>query len=166
MHNMIPWFFYTHGFVIAEVLHYIKELYKFSHKWIKKILHSFSLGLIKFHECPTQASKFKWVSNMSSNICWIFCHNINIVIIFTSRGHYYSSILFHFTVNMNIWKISLNDLLIWWHLILFHVDYLYSRLDQYLHNLISIKLYVNNILKSKNDEGHANSMEILLLFTL
>jgi hypothetical protein len=29
---MVPLFIYTHNFVIKEVLHYIKELYKFSHK--------------------------------------------------------------------------------------------------------------------------------------
>ena len=29
---MIPLFFYIHKFVIEEVLHYIKELYEFSHK--------------------------------------------------------------------------------------------------------------------------------------
>ena len=28
---MIPLFFYIHNFVIEEVLHYIKELYEFSH---------------------------------------------------------------------------------------------------------------------------------------
>ena len=50
MHYMVPLFFYTHNFVIEEVLHYIKELYKFSHKWIKNTLHSFSHGLINFRE--------------------------------------------------------------------------------------------------------------------
>ena len=34
------------------MLHYIKELYKFYHKWIKNTLHSFSHGLINFRECP------------------------------------------------------------------------------------------------------------------
>ena len=29
---MVPLFFYTHNFVIEEVLHYTKELYKISHK--------------------------------------------------------------------------------------------------------------------------------------
>ena len=53
MHYMVPLFFYTHNFVIEEVLHYIEELYKFSHKWIKYTLHSFSHGLINFRECPT-----------------------------------------------------------------------------------------------------------------
>ena len=57
MHYMVPLFFYTHNFVIEEVLHYIKELYKFSHKWIDNTLHSFSHGLIKFCECPTRAMK-------------------------------------------------------------------------------------------------------------
>jgi hypothetical protein len=55
MHYMVPLFFYTHNFEIEEVLHYIKELYKFSHKRIKNTLHSFSHGLIKFCECPTRA---------------------------------------------------------------------------------------------------------------
>ena len=50
---MVPFFFYTHNFVIEEVLHYIKELCKFSHM-NKKTLHSFSHGLINFCECPTR----------------------------------------------------------------------------------------------------------------
>ena len=29
---MVPLFFYTHDFVIEEILHYIKELCKFSHE--------------------------------------------------------------------------------------------------------------------------------------
>jgi hypothetical protein len=29
---MVPLFYYTHQFVIKEVLHYIKELYNFFHK--------------------------------------------------------------------------------------------------------------------------------------
>jgi len=55
MHYMVPLLFYTHNFVIEEVLHYIKELYKSSHKSIKNTLHSFSHGLIIFCEFPTQA---------------------------------------------------------------------------------------------------------------
>ena len=58
MYSMVPLFFYTHNFVIEEVLHYIEELYKFSHKWIKNTLHSFSHGLINFRECPTRMSFF------------------------------------------------------------------------------------------------------------
>jgi len=65
MHYMVPLFFYTHKFVIKEVLHYIKKLYKFSHKWIKSTLHSFSHGLINFRECPPRDSI--WI--MSIVIC-------------------------------------------------------------------------------------------------
>ena len=54
MHYMVPLFLYTYNFVIQEVFHYIKELYKFSHEWIKNTLHSFSHGLINFRECPTR----------------------------------------------------------------------------------------------------------------
>ena len=54
MHYMAPLIFYTHNFVIKEVLYYIEELYKFSHKWIRNTLHSFSHGLINFRECPTR----------------------------------------------------------------------------------------------------------------
>ena len=57
---MVPLIFYTQNFVIVEVLHmvlhYIKYLNKYSHKWIKNILYSFSHGLINFRECPTQGS--------------------------------------------------------------------------------------------------------------
>src|SRR6202011_2840924 len=56
MHYMVPLFFYTHNFVIEEVLHYIEELYKFSHKLIKNTLHSFSHGLINFRKCPIRGS--------------------------------------------------------------------------------------------------------------
>jgi hypothetical protein len=42
MHYMVPLFFYTHNFVIEEVLHYIKELYKFYNKWIKKPYKKYS----------------------------------------------------------------------------------------------------------------------------
>ena len=56
MHYMVPLFFYTYNFVIEEVLHYIKELYKFSHKGINNTLHSFSHGLINFRECPPRAT--------------------------------------------------------------------------------------------------------------
>ena len=48
MHYMVPLFSNTHNFEIEEVLHYIWELYKISHKWIKNTLDSFSHGLIKF----------------------------------------------------------------------------------------------------------------------
>ena len=41
---MVPLFFYTHNLVIEEVLHYILELYIFSHKRINNTVHSFSNG--------------------------------------------------------------------------------------------------------------------------
>ena len=61
MHYMVPLFFCTHNFVIEEVLYYIEELYKFSHKWIKNTLHSFSHGLINFRECPTRVTLQEYV---------------------------------------------------------------------------------------------------------
>ena len=70
MHYMVTLFFYTHNFVIEEVLHYIKELYKFSHKWIKNTLHSFSHGLINFRECPT------WEPHKAHISLWlIYCQS-------------------------------------------------------------------------------------------
>jgi hypothetical protein len=54
MHYILPLFFYTHNFVIEDFLHHIKELYNIPHKRIKNTLHSFSHGLINFHDCPTQ----------------------------------------------------------------------------------------------------------------
>jgi hypothetical protein len=69
MHYMVPFIFYTHNFVIEEVLHYIKELYNFYHKWIKNTLRSFSHGLINFCECPTQ--EYSWIFSTSGlNVPW------------------------------------------------------------------------------------------------
>jgi len=60
---MVPLLFLYTQPVIEEVLHYIKELYKFSHKWIKNTLHSFSRSLIIFCKCPTRGHWTTWKMN-------------------------------------------------------------------------------------------------------
>ena len=58
MHYVVPLVYYTRNFVIEEVLHYIQEFYKFSHKCIKKYNTFFLTSFIKFLRVPYPGAKY------------------------------------------------------------------------------------------------------------